>query len=66
MEGRFDGEWVLIADPELDDMQEVVRGKVVYHGTDRDELHRTARELQLKRSASIYLGRPPQDLVYVL
>ncbi len=31
IEARYPSEWVLIADPEVDDRVGVVRGKVVFH-----------------------------------
>jgi hypothetical protein len=30
---------VRIGDPELDEQMEVIRGRVLYHGKDRDEVH---------------------------
>ena len=49
IEKKFDGEWVLIEDVETDEKLEVLRGKVVFHGNDKDELHQKADEIE-KRS----------------
>ena len=34
----FNGEWVLIEDPEVTRGQEIIRGKVLFHSKDRAEL----------------------------
>jgi hypothetical protein len=44
---QYAPDWVLIADPESDDMQQFLRGRVVCHGPDRDELVRKATEFIL-------------------
>jgi hypothetical protein len=53
---RYDSEWVLVQDPEVNEHLEVVRGKVVWHSNDRDEVDRKAIELRLKSSATLYTG----------
>jgi hypothetical protein len=35
---HFDSEWVLIADPKVDEYCQIVRGKVVSHRKNRDEI----------------------------
>lgn len=66
IETRFDSEWVLVEDPELTEHLEVVRGKVLCHSTNRDEVYRRAMELRPKHSAFLYLGEVPDDAVIVL
>jgi hypothetical protein len=63
---RFDSEWVLIADPEVDENLEVVRGRVVIHRKDRDEVDRKAIELKLKSSAFHYTGHIPEGTAIVV
>ena len=53
---RFDHEWVLLEDPELDSNLQVIRGKVLFHSKDRDELDRRALELRPRHSAILYNG----------
>ena len=45
MEAQFDSEWVLVADPEIDNSHEVRRGRVVYHGSDREAMYDMKRRL---------------------
>ena len=66
MEERFQGEWLLIDDPEVDENLEVLRGRVVRHSPDRDEVYQTGAPLLLKHTASLYIGDVPDDLVFVL
>ena len=60
MKEQFNGEWVLVADPEVDEYHEVQRGRVVYHGTDRDAMYDYDETLQLRSAAYLYLGPMPQ------
>ena len=60
MGSSFDSEWVLVGDPETDEGFNVLRGKVLHHSKDRDEVYRKGLELGRKRMAILYLGRRPQ------
>ena len=66
MEAAFDGEWVLIGEPELTPMNEVVRGIVLFHSKSRDEVYFDAEERNLKRAAILYTGSPPADMDFLL
>ncbi len=66
IEARYAPEWVLIAEPQVDDEQRLLGGRVVYTSTDRDELYRKAMELKLDRIAVRYLGTWPEDMEFVL
>jgi len=63
---RFPSEWILIADPEFDDHLEVMRGRVVCHSKDRDEVDQKAIELRLKSSAFHYTGQIPEGTAVIL
>jgi hypothetical protein len=66
IESRYPSEWVLVEDPEVNEHQEVVRGRVVFHSRDRDEVDRKAIELKLKHSAFLYTGTMPENAAIVL
>ena len=66
IEKKFDGEWVLIEDVETDDRLEIVRGRVTYHGKDKNELHRCAMKSKTKRFASLFIGRPNPKMEFLL
>jgi hypothetical protein len=66
IEARYAPDWVLIAEPQTDEMQRLLAGKVVFRGSDGDECWHKARELKLDRVAVRYLGTWPEDMVLVL
>ena len=66
IQARYDSEWVLVADPKLNENLEVISGQVLWHSKDRDEVYRKARELKPKNSAFLYTGSVPDDAVIVL
>lgn len=63
---RFDSEWVLVEDPEVNENMEVLRGKVVCHSKNRDEVYRKDMELRPKSAAYVYTGTIPEDAVVIL
>ena len=62
----FDGEWVLIEDPECTPSHQVIRGKVVFHSKKRSEVHNKFKELSPLHPAILYVGDTPKDLVFAL
>ncbi|MFI5455196.1 MAG: hypothetical protein ACHRXM_07055 [Isosphaerales bacterium] len=66
IKARFAPEWVLIGDPETDEYQRVVAGKVLFHSLKRDEVYQKALELRPRHSAFRFLGTIPEDMVFVL
>jgi hypothetical protein len=57
---------VLIGDPEVDADLVVLRGEVLWHSKDRDEVYRQARVLKPKHCALLYVGRLPENTTVVL
>jgi hypothetical protein len=66
IEERLDSEWVLIEDPEVDKQFRVIRGRVVWHSKDRDEVDRKLLELRPKSPIILYTGQMPADTAIVL
>ena len=66
IESAYESEWVLVEDPQTDEALEVVRGAVLCHSKDRDEVYRKAVELRPGRFAMLYTGRIPEDTAIVL
>jgi hypothetical protein len=66
IQARYDGEWVLIGDPEVDASLNVQRGQVLWHSKDRDEVYRQARKLKPTHCAFLFIGRLPEDMEIVL
>ena len=63
---RYESEWVLVEDPQLNEQLEVLGGRVLYHSKDRDEVYQKAVELRPKHSAVLYTGTMPQGTAIVL
>lgn len=66
IEETFNGEWVLIEDPEVTRYQEIIRGKVLFHSAERSAVHAKVRELNPLHPAIMYVGEPPPDLEFAL
>jgi hypothetical protein len=66
IESQFDSEWVLLEEPETNEQLEVIRGRVLHHSKDREEVYRKAVKLRPKRSAILYTGKIPEDTIVVL
>jgi hypothetical protein len=66
MREAYDGEWVIILDPECDEHGYVLRGRVAAHSPDKDEIHRKLLELPRQSGAIKYLGEVPKDLHFAL
>ncbi len=67
MEAAFDGEWVLIGEPDLTAMNEVIRGAVLAHDEDRVVVYQALWRLQEEDNAPShwavwYFGDIPDDV----
>ena len=62
IEARFAPFWVLIGDPQIDDEQRLLGGRVLYTSQESDELYRKATELGLDQIAVRYLGTYPEHM----
>ena len=63
---RYAPDWVLIGEPQIDESQRLLAGKVLFHSPDRDEVYRKAIELRPGHFAFRYLGTLPEDMAFVL
>lgn len=66
IKSRYAGEWLLISYTELDDQMNVVRGQVLAHSPDRDEIYRRLLSIGNKTVAVEYAGAIPEDLAVIL
>ena len=64
---RFESEWVLVADPETGENLTVTRGRVLWHGKDKSQLHNFVRDIERPFSlAVLYTGKLPKDQEFML
>ncbi|WP_293338503.1 hypothetical protein [Microcoleus sp. CAWBG58] len=62
----YPDEWVLIVNPELYEELSVIRGEVLAHATERDEIY---SKLSLRNGKSVaieYTGAIPDNIVMIL
>ena len=62
----FESEWVLVGDPELDESNAVLRGKVLFHSKDRREVYQEAAKRRPQYFAMMFTGRPSKDDILIL
>lgn len=63
---RYDGEWVLIADYETDDLCRIKRGRVLAHGKDQNKVYRQLGKYRKVNLATRFIGEIPKDLTVIL
>ena len=66
IQSQFPSEWVLVENPNTNDLLEVQSGNVLYHSKDREEVYRKAVELRPKKFAMLYTGSIPPNTAIVL
>jgi hypothetical protein len=66
IKNKYPSEWVLIEDPEYNEEEELIGGKLLWHSLDHDALYEKAMELRPKKWAVFFTGDPPADVVLVL
>ncbi len=68
LESRYDGEWVLLANPTEDDQMQVTGGTLLAHGPDADEVAQAALPLrgQVRRFAFLSFVKEPAGMEYIL
>ena len=69
IEAQFPDQWVLIADPETDQYNRVVKGTVLFHSPNRDETDAyflAQRGGAIHSWASFYVGDIPEGMAILL
>lgn len=68
IEAKYDGEWVMVGDPDWDEHEGVRSGAVLVHHKDRDEFDRQTLALKdrPKFNAFLYLGKMPEHILLPL
>jgi hypothetical protein len=67
IEKRYPNEWVMIEDPEVDEHNEVLRGKVIFHHPDRLTAYQALFKSKAKRCASLFTGPPiPEGMEVII
>jgi len=63
IETRYDNEWILVENAEFDANDTFIRGKVLYHSKNRDDVYRKDLELRPRSAAYLYTGPTPENIL---
>ena len=66
LEACYSGEWVLLVNPKHIERLERLRGELVFHSKDRNEVYKEAQRRRDAHTAIFYVGKIPEDLVVML
>lgn len=66
MQQHYKNEWLLIAYTELDEDLNVIRGEVLTHSPDVDDIYNALPQRQGRAVAIEYVGEIPEDLAFIL
>ena len=66
IERKYDGEWVLIGDPEHDELWNVLRGELLWHSPDKDALMERANAGTPHSTAILFMGPVPDNVILLL
>ena len=66
IEQSYDGQWVLIAYTETDEDLKVVKGKVIAHSANKEDVYQALAEAGEQPLAIEYIGSVPEDLAFIL
>ena len=63
---RYDGQWVLIAYTETDEELQVIKGKVVAHSDNKEDIYQALESAGEQPLAIEYMGQVPEDIAFIL
>ena len=63
---HYDGQWVLIAYSETDEDLKVVKGQVIAHSANKEEIYQALESAGEQPMAIEYMGQVPEDLAFIL
>jgi hypothetical protein len=66
IEQNYDGQWVLIAYTETDEDLQVVKGKVIAHSANKEDIYQALADAGEQPLAIEYMGQVPEDLAFIL
>lgn len=62
IEEQFDNEWILLADPIIDERRQVAGGNLLFHSKNRDEVYQAALRFRPEHAAFLYIGPMPDNI----
>lgn len=62
---RYPKEWLLLTDVTADELTRPVKGKLILHSKNRDDIYDRLSRVRAKSACVTYTGEIPKDLVVV-
>ena len=63
---NYNGEWVLIAYTETDENLQVIKGEVIAHSANKEEIYQALESAKDQPLAIEYMGQIPEDIAFIL
>ena len=63
---RYDGQWVLIAYTETNEDLQVIKGKVIAHSANKEDIYQALESASEQPLAIEYMGQVPEDIDFIL
>ncbi|MGK7894336.1 MAG: hypothetical protein AB4372_12120, partial [Xenococcus sp. (in: cyanobacteria)] len=62
----YDGEWVLIAYTETDEDLQIIKGEVIAHSANKEEIYQALESAKDQPLAIEYMSQIPEDIAFIL
>lgn len=66
IQNKYDSQWVLLEDPEIDEFSKIKSAKLLWFSKNRDEIYQKANSLKPKHAAILFIGKPSGNITFVL
>jgi hypothetical protein len=66
MKQQYHDEWLLIAYTELDENLKVIKGELLMHSPEVDDIYSALPQYNDRAVAIEYVGEPPEDVAFIL
>lgn len=66
MQNRYNGEWLLIAYTSVDDNLQIIKGEVLAHSQNKEDIYKTLEAVKEQPLAIEYVGQVPENLAFIL
>ena len=63
---NYDGKWVLIAYTETDENLQVIKGEIIAHSLNKEEIYQAFESAQDRPLAIEYMDQVPEDIAFIL
>jgi hypothetical protein len=65
IEQRYNLQWVLLDQVEMDKNNHYVKGRVIYNGKNKELLLDKAKGLNIQKGAFLFIGKHPEERIFI-